>query len=248
MAKKAKKTKTKTKRASDEALRGAEKSAAEKRAELAVGRLLCWLRLQTKLDEIQPDAAEYFEFGPRFTDDEIDAELKRRPHPHGRESAEWSLVHVDRWTLTDRVSKLAQRLHAIGFDVVDERGRTDVAELLRACNDRNFVPEGGSSALVARVLRVVHAVVAVDASLSKGFESVPAPDDRDVLRRLLDKPKTAKEIAKEIAGGKLHLIDDARIERAIRRLRAEHGFELPNVRGVGYFLSPADRARVERMP
>lgn len=251
-----KQTKRTPKRASSEvapstsdALRDAETKTAEKRAELAAERYVRWLRLYAKLDEIQPDALEYFRYGRRFSDAEIDAEIARHPYRyrHGREDAEWGLQHLDRWYLTLDLSTLASRLPAIGSEIVDESGRKTIDDLLRACQDKSFEPGLRFSELVAHAMRVVQAVMEIDGKRSQGSETVGSEDDRAVLKRLLDKPKTAKEIATELAGGKSHLVDDARVERTIRRLKREHGFELPNIRGSGYFLSPADRARVERM-
>jgi len=245
----AKKTKKTSGESTQDALRDVEEKTATKRAELAAERTIRWLRLFAKLDEIQVDALEYFRHGRRCSEAEIDAEIARHPnrYKHGREDAEWGLQHRDRWSLALDLSTFARRLPAIGFETVDESGRKTIDELLRACQDKSFEPDRGFYKLVAHAMRVVQAVAEIDAKLSKGSESVPSEDDRDVLKRLLDKPKTAKEIAKEIAGGKLHLVDDARVERTIRRLRREHGFGLPNIRGSGYVLSPADRARVERM-
>ena len=246
-----KKTKTKKTRAKPvaDALGDAEKKTAEKRAELARARAVCWLQLYATLDEIQVDAREYFRFGLRISDAEIDAEIARHPtrYRHGREDVEWGLNHRHRWGLTHDLDKLARRLPAIGFDRVDAPGRKAVDDLLRACQDKSFEPDGGFSKLVADAMRVAHAVAEIDAKLSKGSESVPSEDDRAVLKELLNAPKTAKEIATKIAGGRRNMVDDARVERTIRRLKLEHGFELPNLRGSGYYLSPADRARVVRM-
>jgi hypothetical protein len=88
----------------------------------------------------------------------------------------------------------------------------------------------------------------VDLARAKTFDTAPHKDDLDVLRRLRDTEKTAKEIAVEIAGkGKQYAADEKRVERAIERLRDVHGFELPNRRGSGYSLSKTDRRRLDEL-
>jgi hypothetical protein len=232
-----------------DALRDAETKTAEKRAELAAERSVCWLQLFAKLDEIQADALEYFRFGRRCSDAEIDAELARHPnrYRHGREDAEWGLQHVDRWRLSCDVQKLARRLPAIGFEHVDEPGRKSIGDLLRACQDKSFAPEGGFYELVARAMRVVQTVAAVDAELSRGFEKIPDPLGLEVLGQIEKKPGTAKEIAQALAPrDRPDLADTRKVQRAIERLE-KIGFELVRIPGHGYALSPSDRARLARI-
>jgi hypothetical protein len=104
------------------------------------------------------------------------------------------------------------------------------------------------SADLAAALKLARRLLEEDLALAKTHASVPSDDDLDLLRRLRDKPKTAKELAVEIAGrGKEHNADEKRVERAIERLRVVHGFELPNTRGRGYSLSKSDQARIDKL-
>jgi hypothetical protein len=114
------------------------------------------------------------------------------------------------------VQKLARRLPAIGFEHVDEPGRKSIGDLLRACQEKSFEPEGGFYELVARAMRVVQAVAAVDAELSRGFEKIPDPLGLEVLGQIEKKPGTAKEIAQALA-------PRDRPDRPLRRRRRDRG-------------------------
>jgi hypothetical protein len=99
---------------------------------------------------------------------------------------------------------------------------------------------------IALGITCVRMLLAGDLERAKSFARVPSEADLDVLKRLRDKPKTAKELAVEIAGtGNEHNADEKRITRAIDRLKHVHGFELPNERGSGYTLTPSDRTRLD---
>lgn len=101
---------------------------------------------------------------------------------------------------------------------------------------------------IAIGITCVRTLFETDRRRAKGFSSVPSEEDIDVLERLRDARKTAKELAVEIAGkGKSHAVDEKRVERAIQRLKNVHGFELPNLRGSGYSLSPSDLARLDAL-
>jgi hypothetical protein len=254
-----KKTKKTPKRASraaasatGDALRDAEKSSAARRAETAVKRSVCWLGLLAKLDEIQVDAREYFKHGPRISEAEIDAELERHPkrYPHGRADVEWGLAHRDRLQLAGDLLHLWKRLPAIGVDKVGATGREAVADLLRALDalgtgEGSFEPKRDFSDLVAEAMRLAQTVAGIDAELARGFEEIPDPTALDVLRQLAKVPDSAKGVARALAK-RPGDADPRKVERAIDRLK-KLGFELPNVAGHGYVLSPSDRGRLARI-
>jgi hypothetical protein len=101
---------------------------------------------------------------------------------------------------------------------------------------------------LATAIVCVRMLLEVDLARAKTFDRAPHKDDLDVLRRLRDTQKTAKEIAVEIAGkGKQYAAEEKRVERAIERLRDVHGFELLNRRGSGYSLSKTDRRRLDEL-
>jgi hypothetical protein len=248
MAKK-KTTKTGAKPVGD-ALRAAEKKTAEKRAELAVERTVCWLQLYATLDEIQVDAREYFRFGLRISDAEIDAEIARHPtrYRHGREDVEWGLNHQHRWRLTHDLDKLARRLPAIGFDKVDSPGRKAVDDLLRACQDKSFEPDCGFSKLVADAMRVARAVAEIDAGLAKvGTPSAhrkPSPLEAAILDVLLDADGSlsAKEIASHVQRTLRKSTESTAVNAAMGKLRRDCGFPELYAGDAGFKLTPDQRA------
>jgi hypothetical protein len=99
---------------------------------------------------------------------------------------------------------------------------------------------------IALGITCVRTLLAYDLRRAKSFDRAPSEEDLDVLQRLRDKPKTAKELAVEIAGkSKPYKTEEKRVTRTIERLKHVHGFELPNERGSGYTLSPRDHARLD---
>jgi hypothetical protein len=101
---------------------------------------------------------------------------------------------------------------------------------------------------IALGITCVRTLLAYDLRRAKSFDRAPSEEDLDVLQRLRDKPKTAKELAVEIAGkGNAHDVDEKRVTRAIDRLHNTCGFDLPNTRCTGYSLSESDLVRVDQL-
>ena len=102
---------------------------------------------------------------------------------------------------------------------------------------------------IASAIGAVRKLLDADLARARSFESVPTGSEIDLLRRIGKGPKTAKELAVEIAGkGRPYAEDEKRVSRAILdKLRAVHRFDIPNERGLGYTLSPSDRARLDRL-
>lgn len=137
-------------------------------------------------------------------------------------------------------------LPMIGVDLYENGHSRALADVrLRLKGEAPFDATATPAEALALAITCVRMLFKVDLARAKSFIRVPSEEDLDVLDRLRGNPKTAKDLAYEIAGkGKEKEADEKRVGRAIERLKKVHGFELPNVRGSGYALSPSDLARL----
>jgi hypothetical protein len=255
-----KKTKKTPKRASraaasatGDALREAGKSSAVRQAQVADEWTVCWLRLLAKLDEIQVDAREYFKHGPRISEAEIDAELERHPkrYPHGRADVEWGLAHRDRLQLAGDLSRLWNRLPAIGVEKVGATGRDAVADLLRALDalrigDRDFEPDRSFSELVAEAMRAATEARDFEAARAQGARKrrKPSPLEAAILKVLLeaDGSLSGEELASKVQRKAKQKTLSKAVLAAIGKLRADCGFPGLFASYAGFKLTPDERA------
>ena len=228
----------------DDAIRKLE----ERQALRAIDRAKVWTRLLNQLEELLDHADTLFTMGLPVDYEHVEKEYSRQREEglnvtfgdvrKEQEFVESCLLAQDLQLAENWLPMIGSEyrsgdLHAIA----DVRGRL---------NGELRDPFSTPAESLATAIVCVRMLLAVDLRRARGFVTVPKDEDLDVLRRLKDKPKTAKELAVEIAGkGNPHAVDEKRVERAIERLRDVHGFELPNDRGSGYSLSKSDRARLD---
>jgi hypothetical protein len=257
MAKKKKKTGAKSPPASRaDRVDAAIEAVQLERRERALKRVLEWAWLERALDHALDHAALGSDALALWRDSRADLPSEDSDDP------------VDQYFLEELLPNITNRhlMHVLGVGIarchlVSESPAPFVALSTwfspKEAEDKwaSYELHLGETALVERfsadlaaALKLARRLLDEDLANAKAHASVPSEEDLDVLRRLRERTKTAKELAVEIAGGKPHLTDEKRVERAIERLRNTHDFELPNTRGAGYSLSSGDRARLDRIP
>ena len=225
----------------------------ERQASRAVDRAIRWARLIDQLETLLDRADDLFTHGVP-----VDFEDVKRFHADLQSDPEWAgfdLGLARDWWRRSTESTLAVDLQ-LAENWLPMIGDKYHPELPYAIEDIRLRLEGKphnterrTSEAIAFGIARVRTLLDYDIALAKSFDldRAPSEEDLDVLRRLRDKPKTAKELAKEIAGKDIHNIDEPRVARAIERLKKVHGFDLPNERGSGYTLTTSDRARLDAL-
>lgn len=220
--------------------------------ERAVERATRWARLADQLEGLLDRAESLFRFGIPLDSREVEAEFRKL---HAEDPENFPTIGDVRKMLEGEelgglfhdlglAANWLAMLRAEGRDaspdpILDVQARLDGAPL-----DPTATPADA----LARSIVAVRKLLEADLARARSFAGKPGAEDLDVLRRLRDEPKTAKVLAVEIAGkGNPHNVDEKRVERAIERLKKRHGFDLPNVRGSGYSLSPSDRKRLDEL-
>jgi len=154
---------------------------------------------------------------------------------------------AETYVLAETLQLAENRLPMIGVDLYENghsRALADVRRRLKG--EAPFDATATPAEALALAITCVRMLLKVDLARAKSFTGVPSEEDLDVLDRLRGNAKTAKELSKEIVGND-HKIDEKKVWRTIERLKKVHGFELPNVPGSGYALSPSDRARLDAL-
>jgi hypothetical protein len=217
----------------------------------AVERAIRWARLVNQLEGLLDRADTLFTMGVP-----VDPENVKREHARlvglgqdvtlGDVRAQEELA--ENYFLAHDLQLAENWLPMIGSEYRSGHSSAIADVRLRLNGDPPVDPISTPAESLATAIVCVRMLLEVDLARAKTFETAPHKDDLDVLRRLRDTEKTAKEIAVEIAGkGKQYAADEKRVERAIERLRDVHGFELPNRRGSGYSLSKTDRRRLDEL-
>jgi hypothetical protein len=150
------------------------------------------------------------------------------------------------YVLAENLQLAENWLPRIGVDLYKNGHSRALADVrLRLEGKAPFDATATPAEALALAITCVRMLFKVDLARAKSFIRVPSEEDLDVLDRLRGNPKTAKELANEIAGkGNQTEANEKRVSRTIERLKKVHGFELPNIRGSGYALSPSDLARL----
>lgn len=219
----------------------------ERQAARAVDRAIRWARLLDQLEALLDRADDLHTHGVPVDLDKLTAEERADAISSGgigatRQVAAWKATCV----LSSDLQLAENWLPMIGVEYRNGHAQAIADVRLRLEGKAPFDPSATSAEAIAVAITCVRMLLATDLRRAKGLSTVPSGEDLDVLERLRDARKTAKELAVEIAGkGNPHAVDEKRVERAIERLKKVHGFELPNLRGSGYSLSPSDRARLD---
>ena len=224
----------------------------ERQASRAVDRAIRWARLLDQLETLLDGAHDVFTRGVPVDIESVKrfhADLQLEPQFEG-----CTLDDAGEWWVTSTESTLAVHLQLaenwlpmIG-DQYDTELPYAIEDIRLRLKGKPHNTERRTSEAIVYAISQVRKLLHADIARSKIFDRAPSEEDLDVLRRLRDKPKTAKELAKEIAGkDNDHNIDEPRVARAIERLKKVHGFDLPNERGVGYRLTTSDRARLDAL-
>jgi hypothetical protein len=223
----------------------------ERQASRAIDRAIRWARLADQLETLLDRADDLFTHGLP-----VDIEDVKRFHADLQsdfvELEGCTLGDARRWLVLSTESTLAVDLQLaenwlpmIGFEYRTQDAYAIADVRLRLEGKPHDLMTTNSEAIVYAISQV-RKLLRADLARSKSFDRAPSEEDLDVLQRLRDKPKTAKELAVEIAGkDNSHNMDEPRVARAIERLKKVHGFDLPNERGFGYALTPSDRARLD---
>ena len=228
-------------------------------AQRAVARATRWARLLDQLETLLDRADDLFTHGVP-----VDSDYVKQWHAeiHVQMDAEMDVGEPGSWRptlgdvrkmssdaetyfLAETLQRAENWLPMVGdpYSFGDCQWFADVR--LRLEGKAPLRPELSAGEAIAKVMWWVRKLLEVDLARAKSLIRVPSEEDLDVLDRLRGNPKTAKDLAYEIAGkGKEKEADEKRVGRAIERLKKVHGFELPNVRGSGYALSPSDLARL----
>jgi hypothetical protein len=253
MAKKTKKTGAKSRKGRTDRVDSAIEAVQLERRERALKRVLEWAWLERALDHALDHAEEGSDSLARWGDPERRVAFNDfvPTHFEGEE-----LPNVTNRRFRSVLKIATARCYLLGaspdpfvalstwFDPREAEGKW--ASFERSFGETETVAKFSTS--LASAIKLVRRLLEEDLALAKSHASVPSNEDLDLLRRLRNRPKTAKELAVEIAGkGNAHKVDEKRVERAIERLRDVHGFELPNTRGEGYSLSKSDRARLDKL-
>ncbi len=154
------------------------------------------------------------------------------------------------YVLAENLQLAENRLPMIGVDLYENGHSRALADVrLRLQGEAPFDATATPAEALTLAITCVRMLFKVDLARAKSFTGVPSEEDLDVLDRLRGNPKTAKELSLEIEGGKGNedKVDEKWVWRTIERLKKVHGFELPNVRGSGYALSPSDLAQLDAL-
>jgi hypothetical protein len=229
----------------DEEIRKLEDAQAGR----AVKRAIRWAQLLDQLEGLLDHAHTLFTKGVP-----VDLEHVKREQARLNERG-WNLTIDDAYQLEEQAAtrflaedlQLAENwLPMIGSEYRSGHSHALADVRLRLDGDPPVDPISTPAESLATAIVCVRMLLEVDLRRARGFVTVPKDEDLDLLQRLRDKPKTAKELAHEIAGrGKEHNADEKRVARAIERLKHTHGFELRNTRGSGYSLSKSDQERLD---
>ena len=252
----AKKTKTPASPKLDDVIRQLDDHQAQR----AVERAIRWARLLDQLETLLDCAHDLFTYGVPVDFDHVE---KWHAEIHAQMDAEMDVGEPGSWRptlgdvrkmesdaelyfLAENLQLAENRLPMIGVDLYENGHSRALADVrLRLEGKAPFDATATPAEALALAITCVRMLFKVDLARAKSFIRVPSEEDLDVLDRLRGNPKTAKELANEIAGkGKEKEADEKRVGRAIERLKKVHGFELPNIRGSGYALSPSDLARL----
>lgn len=253
MAKKTKKTGAKSRTGRAESVDSAIEAVQLERRERALKRVLEWAWLERALEHALDHAEEGADSLASWRDPERRVAFNDRV-PTCFEGEELPNVTNRRLRSVLKIAMARSPLHdfcpapfaelSTWFCPKEAEGKW--ASFERSFGETETVAKFSTS--LASALKLVRRLLESDLAQAKSHDGVPGDGDLDLLRRLRDKPKTAKELAVEIAGrGREHVVDMKRVERAIERLRETHGFELPNERGSGYSLSKGDQARLGKL-
>ena len=256
----AKKTKTPTSPKLDDVIRQLDDHQAQR----AVERAIRWARLLDQLETLLDRADDLFTHGvpvdfdhvkrehaelhaaiDALTEEDLDDETTGSLRPtlgDVRKMESDAMTYV----LAENLQLAENRLPMIGVDLYENGHSRALADVRLRLEGKAPVDATATPAeALALAITCVRMLFKVDLARAKSFIRVPSEEDLDVLDRLRGNPKTAKELANEIAGkGNETEANEKRVSRTIERLKKVHGFELPNVRGSGYALSPNDLARL----
>ena len=236
----------------------------ERQASRAVDRAIRWARLLDQLETLLDRADDLFTHGVPVDFDSV-TRVHAEMHAASDDPANRPTLGDVRKMESDAETYVLARDLQLAENWIPTILRVDQnGDLLyqnghsRAISDVRLRLEGKApfdasstpAEAIALGITCVRTLLAYDLRLAKSFDldRAPSEDDLDVLKRLRDKSKTAKELANEIAGkGNEHNMDEPRVTRAIERLKKVHGFELTNERGFGYTLTTSDRARLDAL-
>ena len=221
----------------------------ERQASRAVDRAIRWARLLDQLETLLDRADDLFTHGVPVDFDSV-ARVHAKMHDAIADPADRPTLGDVRKMESDAATYALYEL----LQLAENWLPMNVGGHSRAIADVRLRLEGKSpldasstsAEAIALGITCVRMLLDGDLLRAKSFARVPSEADLDVLKRLRDKPKTAKELAVEIAGkGNERNADPKPVARAIDRLKHVHGFELPNERGSGYTLTPSDRTRLD---